>query len=107
MKNFTASDLKDRIELKRESATDDCYGGEVIGEIPVSICWANVYAPKARDGVIAMADSVIVSYEVTVRAGLAVEYDDIIVWHGTRMRVKDFRLIQDRRFLSISCTTER
>jgi head-tail adaptor len=107
MKTFSASDLKERIEIFREVETGDGYGGFEVQESFLTKRWANVYAPKARDGVIAMADKVTVSYEVTTRSDLTIKHNDIIIWHGTRMRVKDHRLIQDRKFLSIMCETER
>jgi len=106
MKKFKASELNERIEIKRETEVEDGYGGYTVTESSVATRWANVYAPRARDGVIAMADTVTISYEVTIRSDMAVQHDDIILWHGERLRVKDYRLIQDRQYLSILCKTE-
>jgi SPP1 family predicted phage head-tail adaptor len=74
--------LRERVQVERATAKRDDFGSETLAWNNVATVWAQVLERGGREPVLADRPVMLVSYEVTVRAGLAITNKDRLVWRG-------------------------
>ena len=101
-----AGALRDRVTIYCPSYTVDAMGG--YGEKTETVLgtfFAQVNCTQARDNVIADQSRDLRTHEIILRQGTAiVQKDDIVVWNGNRLVVKDTRPVA--HWLILDCVTE-
>lgn len=88
MKPVAAGLMRDRVTIQTATATRDAYGGETITWSNVATVWARVVERGGREPLLADRPVMVVSYEVVIRAGLAVSHADRLVWRGLTLQIE-------------------
>lgn len=76
------SDLCERITLQTAVTTRDAFGAELLTWTDVATVWAKVVERGGREPLLADRPLMVVSYEVTIRAGVTVSHHDRVGWRG-------------------------
>ncbi|MCF7936920.1 MAG: head-tail adaptor protein [Synergistales bacterium] len=106
MKHFTASDLKDYIEILRTVEVSDGFGGFTTSEVSQGSVFANVFPVKSSENLITTSGASVVEYEITVRSQENLQKDDVVAWVGKRLVCQSLRLIQGQDYMLAQCQTE-
>lgn len=83
----TANDLRERVTIQSATATRDAYNAEVLTWADVSTVWAKVVERGGREPVLADRPVMLVSYEVTIRAGATVTHQDRLIWRTKTLAI--------------------
>jgi len=89
------SDLKCRIDIKRKTETPDGMGGHTISYTTFASVWAKIENWKGRENYRAERTEGLVYQRVVIRAGTAVQNDDVVVFQNRTMPVKYINNLQD------------
>ena len=101
-------DLRDRVEVYSIVRTEDEIGGAQEVEVLKGVIWARVRTPATRDGILAMQEAEVRTHEVTCRGSdIAPVAGDVIVWSGTRLRVRGTRPDLKNRLLIADCVGDK
>lgn len=83
-----AGDLREYVTLRTATATRDAYGVETIVWTDSATVAARVTERGGREPLLADRPVMVVSYEVVIRAGLAVSHADRLVWRGLTLQIE-------------------
>ena len=107
-------EFRDRVEVYSTTGVNgDEYAVDEIGglqdaEVLKGVIWARVRTPALRDGVLAMQEAEIRTHEVTCRGGdKAPVAGDILVWLGTRLKVRGTRPDPKTRLVIADCVGDK
>lgn len=101
-------ELRERIAVYAVARADDELGGAAGTETLKGALWAKVRTPAARDGVLAMQGAEVRTHEVVCRAcPAAPAAGDLILWAGTRLRVRGTRPDPKSGFVAADCADDR
>lgn len=83
-----AGDLRERIEIQTATVTRDAYGEEQPAWATVATVWAKVQERGGREPILADRPVMVISYEITIRAGVTVTHGQQVLWAGKTLAVE-------------------
>ncbi len=80
MKPIAAGDLNEQVTIQTATVTRGTANAEVITWADVATVWAKIVERGGREPLLADRPVMLVSYEVTIRAGVTVTHADRLTW---------------------------
>lgn len=92
-RGVTAGDLRERVEIQAATVTRGDFGEEILTWATTATVWAQVYewsGRGAREVMLTDSPTMVVGYEVKVRAGVTVTHKHRLLW---RSKVLDIHTV--------------
>lgn len=86
--NITANDLREQVTIQQATMTRDAYNAEVPAWSNVATVWARVLERGGREPVLADRPVMLISYEVTIRAGRTVTHGQRVIWRTKTLGIE-------------------
>ena len=80
MKPIAAGELTEEVTIQTATVTRGTANAEVVSWADVATVWAKVVERGGREPILADRPVMLVSYEVTIRAGVTVTHSDRLTW---------------------------
>ncbi len=96
-------EMRERVSLYHPVATRDDYNAEIISWNLSSTVWARVIERGGREPILADRPAMLVSYEVTVRAGVSITNKDRLLWGDKTLSVETVTPLSAQGLIIVRC----
>lgn len=88
MRRTLAGDLRERVTIQTATATRDAFGAELLSWTDGATVWARVVERGGREPLLADRPVMVVSYEVTLRSGVALNHLQRLRWRNKTLQIE-------------------
>lgn len=99
----TSGDLRERVEIQAATVTRGDFNEEILTWSTVATVWAQVVERGGREPVVADRPVMVVSYEVTLRAGQAVTHKQRLLWRGKYLGIETVTPLPGQGLVVLRC----
>jgi SPP1 family predicted phage head-tail adaptor len=98
-----AGELRERVEIQTATVTRDAYGAELPAWATVATVWAKVVERGGREPILADRPVMMISYEITMRAGVTVTHGQQCLWAGKTLSVETVTPVPAAGLIVLRC----
>jgi SPP1 family predicted phage head-tail adaptor len=98
-----AGELRERIEIQTATITRNAFNEEEPTWATVATVWAKVVERGGREPVLADRPVMMISYEITIRAGVSVDHGQQVLWRGKTLHVETVTPVAAAGLLVLRC----
>lgn len=103
MNRILIDDLRERVEIQAATVTRDEFGGEKLAWSTTATVWAKVTERNGREIFAADQPVMLVSYEIVIRADIAINHLNRIVWRSKILNVQSITPLTAEGLIILRC----
>lgn len=103
MERILIDDLRERVEIQAATVTRDEFGGEKLTWTTITTVWAKVTERGGRELVAADQPVMLISYEITIRAGATINHLNRILWRGKTLNIQSITPVIAEGLIILRC----